>query len=119
MSNSSFNVNQKLGKIIKRKPNIPKERLREVYDEILERVKRMKPSILTDKQKQIAYNRLYRSIKEGFPVSFCPDCPYNTHYYHDLRRHLKDKHRWGAKDLNIVREGFWAAKDNEKLDYYP
>lgn len=116
---SDFDIDEKLEKIREKKPKIPKQRLREVYDEILKRVKLMKPDILTDKQKQIAYIRLSDSIKDGFPVSFCPDCPYLTHNYYGLRRHLRKKHEWGTEDLNIVRQAFWAAKDNKKLEYYP
>lgn len=116
---SDFDIDEKLEKIREKKPKIPKQRLREVYDEILKRVKLMKPDISTDEQKQNAYDRLSDSIDAEFPVSFCPDCPYLTHNYYDLRRHLRNKHGWGADDLNIVRQAFWAAKDNEKLDYYP
>lgn len=116
---SDFDIDEKLKKIRKKKPKIPKQRLREVYDKILKRVKFMKPDISTDKQKQNAYNRLSDSIDAGFPVSFCPDCPYLTRSYHELRRHLRNKHGWGAKDLNIFRQAFWAAKRHQKLDYYP
>jgi len=119
MPGADIDIDEKLGEI-EEKLGIPKKRLYEVYKKILVRLKSKAPNVPIERKKRMAYSRLRYTIKIGYPISFCPDCPhYYTNDFRQLRMHLKDKHNWGPNDLNRVRKGFFKAKNTKRLDYRP
>lgn len=117
MPNFDINIDEKFGEI-EEKRGIPKQRLYEVYNKILARVKKILDFPI-ERQKRIAYLRLRFAIKAGYPISFCPLCPYHTRDIREFQRHLKNKHNRGKGDLDRVRKGFWTARAKKRLDYSP
>ncbi len=116
---SDINIDKKLEEISK-KSKIPKNRLHEVYNKILDRLKIKAPELSIEVKKRAAYLRLRHTIRLGYPVSFCPYCPdYYTNDIRQLQRHLKDNHNWEPKDLDRVRKGFFTAREKERLDFTP
>jgi len=116
----NIDVDKKLDEIIEKNPRIPKERLREVYDKLYDRVKKEKAQdIPMNRKKVIAYFWLNQAIKESFPIAFCPFCNYYTYKINPFRDHLKNTHNCTRDYLTQVRNGFFAAKNNKKLDFTP
>lgn len=114
-----IDIDEELGKISK-KSKIPKNKLYKVYNKILDRLKNKAPKVPIKIKKRMAYLRLRRTIRRGYPISFCPYCPhYYTNYFRQLQRHLKAKHNWGPKDLDRVRTGFFTARARKRLGYRP
>ena len=115
---SSFNVGQKLDEL-SRQLTIPRDKLQKVYDKILSPYKKRAPGNPIAAAERAAYVRLRVGINKGYPVSFCPQCPYYTNYIKEFQNHLQHQHGWGPDDLETVRKGFLARQENKGLDYTP